>query len=118
MAATSCGSATSPLITIASPPAATIVAATSSAWGALARWLTTTLYPCWAIAIALAQQGYKVVVNHRASAPQAEDVAATIVAAGGEAMVIKGDVAEPHDVAAMGDEINKQGGEADVLGHT
>jgi len=33
-----------------------------------------------AIAIALAQQGYKVVVNHRASAPQAEDVAATIVA--------------------------------------
>lgn len=70
-----------------------------------------------AIAIALAQQGYKVVVNHRASAPQAEDVAATIVAAGGEAMVIKGDVTEPNDVAAMVDEINQQWGGVDVLVH-
>ena len=60
------------------------------------------------ISMTLAQQGYKVVVNHRASAPHAEDVAATIVAAGGEAMVIKADVTEPNDVAAMTDEINQR----------
>jgi 3-oxoacyl-[acyl-carrier protein] reductase len=70
-----------------------------------------------AISMALARQGYKVVVNHRASAPQAEDVVATIVAAGGEAMVIKGDVTEPIDVAAMVDEINQRWGGVDVLVH-
>ena len=67
--------------------------------------------------MALAQQGYKVVVNHRASAPQAEDVVATIVAAGGEAIAIKADVTEPDDVTAMVDEINKRWGGVDVLVH-
>jgi 3-oxoacyl-[acyl-carrier protein] reductase len=58
-----------------------------------------------------------VVVNHRASAPQAEDVAATIVAAGGEAMVIKADVTEPDEVATMVNEINQRWGGVDVLVH-
>jgi 3-oxoacyl-[acyl-carrier protein] reductase len=70
-----------------------------------------------ATAFVLAQEGYRVVVNHRASAPQAEDVAATIVAAGGEAMVIKADVTEPSDVATMVDEINQRWGGVDVLVH-
>ena len=70
-----------------------------------------------AIALVLAEQGYRVVVNHRASAPQAEDVVATIVAAGGEAMAIKADVTEPNDVATMVDEINQRWGGIDVLVH-
>ncbi|MGA7815399.1 SDR family NAD(P)-dependent oxidoreductase [Caballeronia sp.] len=70
-----------------------------------------------ATASVLAQEGYRVVVNHRASAPQAEDVAATIIAAGGEAMVIKADVTEPDDVAAMVNEINQRWGGVDVLVH-
>ena len=70
-----------------------------------------------AIAIALARQGYKVVVNHRASAPQADDVVGTIVAAGGEAVAIKGDVTEPDDVAAMLGEIDRRWGAVDVLVH-
>jgi 3-oxoacyl-[acyl-carrier protein] reductase len=70
-----------------------------------------------AIAMALAQQGYKVVVNHRNSGPQAEDVAATIVAAGGEAITIKADVTEPDDVTAMVDQINQRWGGVDVLVH-
>src|SRR6516165_1880236 len=48
MAVTSLGTVTSALIATASPPAAAMVATTSSAWGALARWLTATRYPCLA----------------------------------------------------------------------
>jgi 3-oxoacyl-[acyl-carrier protein] reductase len=70
-----------------------------------------------AIAMELATHGYKVVVNHRASAPQAEDVVSTIVAAGGEAVAIKADVTQPDDVTAMVEEINKRWGEVDVLVH-
>jgi 3-oxoacyl-[acyl-carrier protein] reductase len=70
-----------------------------------------------ATAFVLAQEGYRVVVNHRNSAPQAEDVASTITAAGGEALVIKADVTEPDDVATMVDEINQRWGGVDVLVH-
>jgi 3-oxoacyl-[acyl-carrier protein] reductase len=45
-----------------------------------------------ATALVLAKQGYRVVVNHRASTPQAKEVVATIAAAGGEAAAIKADV--------------------------
>src|SRR5271169_6869258 len=51
-----------------------------------------------ATALVLAEQGYRVVVNYRASAPQAEEVVATITAAGGEAVAIKGDVTVSNDV--------------------
>ena len=70
-----------------------------------------------AIAIVLAREGYKVVVNHRASAPQAEDVVAAIAAAGGEAVAMKGDVTQPGDVAVMVDDINRRWGGVDVLVH-
>ena len=42
-----------------------------------------------ASALTLAEHGYRVVVNHRASAPQAAEVVATIAAAGGEAVVLR-----------------------------
>ncbi|SRR5579883_158961 len=70
-----------------------------------------------ATALLLAEQGYRVVVNHRASAPQAEEVVATIAAAGGEAVAIKADVTVANDVTAMVDEIAQQWAGTDVLVH-
>ena len=70
-----------------------------------------------AIAITLAREGYKVVVNHRDSASLAEDVVATIAAAGGEAIAIKADVTQRDDVAVMTDQINRRWGGVDVLVH-
>jgi len=70
-----------------------------------------------AIALVLAEHGYRVVVNHRASAPQAEEVVAAIVAAGGEAMAIKADVTDRDDVAAMVDNVTQKWGGVDVLVH-
>jgi 3-oxoacyl-[acyl-carrier protein] reductase len=70
-----------------------------------------------ATALVLAERGYRVAVNHRASAPQAEEVVATIAAAGGEAVAIKADVTVPDDVTAMIDEIDRRWGGIDVLVH-
>ena len=57
------------------------------------------------------------VVNHRDSAPQADEVVATIVAAGGEAVAIKADVTKPEDVNAMVGAIDERWGGTDVLVH-
>ena len=57
------------------------------------------------------------VVNHRASAAQAEEVVAAIRAAGGEAMAIQADVTEADDVAAMVGETEQRWGRVDVLVH-
>jgi 3-oxoacyl-[acyl-carrier protein] reductase len=70
-----------------------------------------------ATALVLAERGFRVVVNHRASAPQAEEVVAAISAAGGEAVAIKADVTEAGDVAAMVDETEQRWGRVDVLVH-
>jgi NAD(P)-dependent dehydrogenase (short-subunit alcohol dehydrogenase family) len=70
-----------------------------------------------ATALLLAKHGYRVVVNHRASTSQAEEVVATIVAGGGEAVAIKADVTVPNDVTAMVDEIAQRWGGTDVLVH-
>ncbi len=50
--------------------------------------------------------------------PKAEEVVATIAAAGGEAVAIKADVTVPKDVTAMVDEINQRWGGIDVLVHS
>jgi 3-oxoacyl-[acyl-carrier protein] reductase len=71
-----------------------------------------------ATALVLAKRGYRVIVNHRASAPQAEEVVATIAVAGGEALAIKADVTVPNDVTAMVDEIDHRWGGIDVLVHS
>ncbi len=70
-----------------------------------------------ATALVLAKRGFRVAVNHRASAPQAEEVVAAIAAAGGEAVAIKADVTVPSDVTAMVDEIDQRWGGTDVLVH-
>jgi 3-oxoacyl-[acyl-carrier protein] reductase len=71
-----------------------------------------------ATALVLAAHGYRVVVNHRASAPQAAEVVATIAKSGGEAVAIKADVTVPNDVTAMVDEIDQRWGGIDVLVHS
>ena len=70
-----------------------------------------------ATALVLAERGYRVVVNHRASARQAEEVVATIAAAGGQAVAIKANVTVPNDVTSMVDEIDQRWGGIDVLVH-
>jgi 3-oxoacyl-[acyl-carrier protein] reductase len=59
-----------------------------------------------------------VVINHRAGAPQAWEVVATIVAAGGEAVASKADVTMPNNVTAMVDEIDHRWGGIVVLVHS
>jgi 3-oxoacyl-[acyl-carrier protein] reductase len=61
-----------------------------------------------ATALVLAEHGFRVVVNYLASAPKAEEVVATIAAAGGEAVAIKADVTVPNDVTSMVDEIDQR----------
>src|SRR6266478_5056381 len=70
-----------------------------------------------ATALVLAQQGFRVVVNYRSSADQAEEVVAAITAAGGEAVAIRADVTAPDDVAAMVLETEQRWGRVDVLVH-
>ncbi len=70
-----------------------------------------------ATALVLAEQQLKVVVNHRDSAAQAEEVVAAIAAAGGEAMAIQADVTAADDVAAMVGETEQRWGRVDVLVH-
>jgi NAD(P)-dependent dehydrogenase (short-subunit alcohol dehydrogenase family) len=70
-----------------------------------------------ATARVLAGRGFRVVVNHRDSAPQAKEVVAGLTAAGGEAAAIRADVTVPGDVSAMADEVAQRWGEVDVLVH-
>ena len=70
-----------------------------------------------ATALVLAEQGFRVVVNYRASADQADEVVQSVTAAGGEAVAIRADVTVPDDVAAMVNETERRWGRVDVLVH-
>src|SRR5271169_1046035 len=70
-----------------------------------------------ATALVLAEQGFRVVVNYRASAEQAEGVVQAATAAGGEAVAIRADVTVPDDVATMVNETERRWGRVDVLVH-
>ena len=54
-----------------------------------------------AIALTLAKEGAKVVVNYSRSAEAAEQVVAQILAAGGEAVAVQGSVAVPAEAEAL-----------------
>ncbi|ACO76907.1 short chain dehydrogenase [Azotobacter vinelandii CA] len=54
-----------------------------------------------AIAKRLAQDGFSVAVNYLGNQALAESVVAEIVAAGGQAIAVRGDVAEPADMAHL-----------------
>lgn len=70
-----------------------------------------------ATALVLAQQGFRVVVNYRSSAGQADEVVQAVTAAGGVAVAIRADVTEADDVVAMAGEIDQRWGRVDVLVH-
>jgi NAD(P)-dependent dehydrogenase (short-subunit alcohol dehydrogenase family) len=70
-----------------------------------------------ATARVLAERGFRVVVNYRSSAAEAEEVVAAITAAGGEAAAIRADVTVPDDVAAMFGDTEQRWGPVDVLVH-
>jgi 3-oxoacyl-[acyl-carrier protein] reductase len=70
-----------------------------------------------ATALLLAERGFRVVVNHHASAPQAEEVVAAIAKAGGEAVAFQADVTAPDDVARMVGEIDERWDSVDVVVH-
>ena len=65
----------------------------------------------------LAERGYRVVVNHRASAEQAQEVVAAISATGGEAVAIRADVTSLDDVTALFEETEQRWGGVDVVVH-
>src|SRR6201996_3730386 len=68
-----------------------------------------------AIAVALAEGGASVVVNARSNRAEAEAVAREIEAAGGNAVVHIGDVANPAAVKAMADAAVTRFGRIDIL---
>ncbi|WP_406816799.1 SDR family NAD(P)-dependent oxidoreductase [Mycobacterium sp. M23085] len=70
-----------------------------------------------ATALVLASRGFRVVVNYRSSAEEAEEVVRAATASGGEATAIRADVTAPDDVAAMVDQTNEKWGRVDVLVH-
>lgn len=68
-----------------------------------------------AIALKLADEGAKVVVNYSGSQAKAEEVVAAIQEAGGEALAIQASVAKSDEVAALMDAAVKTFGSLDIL---
>lgn len=68
-----------------------------------------------AIAMDLAAQGARVVLNHRNSADQAETVRDQIAAAGGEAVIVQADVSLLADAQRLGKETIDRFGRLDIL---
>lgn len=60
-----------------------------------------------ASALVLAERGFRVVVNYRASA-EADEVVGAVTATGGEAVAVRADVTVADDVSAMVDETNEK----------
>lgn len=68
-----------------------------------------------AIALELAAQGARVVINHRDSATQASGVVADIAAAGGEAVLVQADVSQFADAQRLIRETTDLFGRIDIL---
>ncbi len=68
-----------------------------------------------AIALALAAKGYAVAVNYAGSQAAAEAVKDEIIAAGGQAFTLQGDVSNADDVDRMFKTIKEEFGQLDVL---
>lgn len=68
-----------------------------------------------AIAQRLGRDGFNVVVNYAGSAAEAEVVAQSITAAGGQAIAVQADVADAAAVARMFDQASETFGRVDVL---
>jgi len=70
-----------------------------------------------ATALVLAERGFRVVVNYRSTAEEADEVARAATAAGGEAVAIRADVTAPDDITRMVGETERRWGRVDVLVH-
>ncbi len=70
-----------------------------------------------ATASVLATQGFRIVVNYRSSAEEADHVVQAITDAGGQAVAIRADVTESDDVTAMVAETEQRWGRIDILVH-
>jgi NAD(P)-dependent dehydrogenase (short-subunit alcohol dehydrogenase family) len=70
-----------------------------------------------ATASVLAQRGFRVVVNYRSSAEEAEQVVRAAVDAGGEAVAIRADVTDADQVAELISETERRWGRIDVVVH-
>lgn len=70
-----------------------------------------------ATASVLVERGFRVVVNYRSSAEEAEQVVRAATDAGGEAVAIRADVTQADEVAEMIGETEQQWGRVDVLVH-
>jgi 3-oxoacyl-[acyl-carrier protein] reductase len=68
-----------------------------------------------ATAIGLAKRGAKVVINYSKSATEAEGVAASVRAMGGEAIVVQGDVASDADCRKIAATAQDKWGRIDIL---
>ena len=68
-----------------------------------------------AIAIGLAKEGARLVVNYQSRQDAAEEVAREIIGAGGEAVVVKADVGSDSEVKSMVEKIRKEWGTIDIL---
>lgn len=67
------------------------------------------------IAVRLAQEGAKVVINHRGSAEGAEETARLIHEAGGEAIVVQADVSRMDEAQRLVQETINAFGQVDIL---
>tara|TARA_R110002050_G_scaffold2220_6_gene13386 strand:+ start:608 stop:1342 length:735 start_codon:yes stop_codon:yes gene_type:complete len=67
------------------------------------------------IALLLAQNGAKVVVNHSNSAAEAQETVDTIYQNGGSALAVKADVSQKDDVAHLFDKAIETYGKVDIL---
>ncbi len=68
-----------------------------------------------AVALALAREGARVTVNYARRAEEAEETAAAIRAAGGEAEVVQADVSRPEDCRRLVEAAAARWGRLDVL---
>src|SRR5512138_3560919 len=68
-----------------------------------------------AIALAAGQAGFAVAVNYARGARQAEETVAGVTAAGGEAVAIQADVADPQAVEGMFAALDGRFGRLDAL---
>ena len=68
-----------------------------------------------AVSIGFAEQGCDVVVHYNSSEDEAREVEKQIRAAGGDALLLKGDVTNADDVRRMATEIEDHYGRVDIL---
>jgi len=67
------------------------------------------------LSLGLAAAGYDVVVNYRASAGPAEEVAASIGGMGRRCSLVQGDLADPDTAPALADHVKEHFGRLDLL---